>query len=290
MDIFMAVHFAWTGYVFRMNRSLVAVFTLASLALAPNAFCADAKAELDTLIGKITTQLKAEKKTEADLAPDFKEFDDLLAEHKGEKTEEVANILFMKAMLYAQVLQNTAKATEGLQQLKTEFPDSSFAKKVDPIVASLAKQEEANRIQRSLAIGTDFPDFQETDLDGKPLSPASEKGKVVLIDFWATWCGPCVGELPNVQKVYGEYHDKGFDIIGVSLDQDKDKLTSFIKEKQMPWPQYFDGKGWGNKVSTTYGINSIPATYLLGKDGKIIAKGLRGDDLEAAVKEAVTAN
>jgi thiol-disulfide isomerase/thioredoxin len=128
------------------------------------------------------------------------------------------------------------------------------------------------------------------DLDGKPLSVANDKGKIVLIDFWATWCGPCVRELPNVLKVYAKDHDKGFDIIGVSLDSDKAKLTSFIKEKNMTWPQYFDGKGWENKVSTKYGINSIPATYLLGKDGKIIGKDLRGDALDNAVTTALAAN
>ena len=90
-------------------------------------------------------------------------------------------------------------------------------------------------------------------------------------------------------KVYQQYHDKGFEIIGVSLDSDKDKLTSFIKEKQMPWPQYFDGKAWQTKLAGVYGINSIPATYLLGKDGTIIGKGLRGDALEQAVSAGLAA-
>jgi thiol-disulfide isomerase/thioredoxin len=136
-------------------------------------------------------------------------------------------------------------------------------------------------------IGAPLKDFDEKDLEGKPLSIASRKGKVVLIDFWATWCGPCVRELPNVLKTYEKYHDKGFEIIGISLDSDKDKLTTFIKEKKMTWPQYFDGKGWQNKVSTQYGIQSIPATYLIDKEGKVLAIGLRGEALEAAVGKAL---
>lgn len=273
-----------------MHKFLPVVITALGLAVGPRAYCADAKTELDTLVGKVKTQLQAGKNTEADLAPSLKEFDALLAEHKGEKTDDVANILLMKAMLHAQVLEDNKTATEELQQLKTDFPDTAPAKKADLIINSLAKQEESNKVQKSLAVGSVFPDFQVTSLDSKPLSVSAEKGKIVLIDFWATWCGPCVGELPNVQKVYAQYHDKGFDIIGISLDQDKDKLTTFLKDKGVPWPQYFDGKGWENKVSTTYGINSIPATYLLGKDGKILGKGLRGEALDAAVKTALAAN
>jgi peroxiredoxin len=93
-----------------------------------------------------------------------------------------------------------------------------------------------------------------------------------------------------VLKVYQADHAMGFDIIGVSLDSDKDKLTSFIKDKSMTWPQYFDGKGWENEISTKYGIVSIPATFLIGKDGKIIGKDLRGDALATAVTAALAAN
>ncbi|MEA3187308.1 MAG: hypothetical protein QOD99_1138 [Chthoniobacter sp.] len=195
----------------------------------------------------------------------------------------------MKALLYVQVLNDNAKGMQLLQKTKEEFPDTQAAKKVDEILASATKQQEAEKIQRSLVEGTAFPDFDEKDLDGKPLSVSRLKGKLVMIDFWATWCGPCVQELPNVLKTFGKYHDKGFEIIGVSLDQDQEKLTSFLKEKKMTWPQYFDGKGWGNKLAAKYGINSIPATYLLGRDGKIIGKGLRGEALGKAVGDALAA-
>ena len=243
------------------------------LAATSTVLCADAKVELHDLVAKVETQLQTGKATEQDLAPELQQFDALLAEHQSEKTDDVADVLFMKGMLYAQVLNDNAKAKAALEQVKAQFPNTADARKVDSILASLAQQDAAKQIQNSLVVGTPFPDFDEKDLDGKPLSVANDKGKVVLIDFWATWCGPCVHELPNVLKVYAKDHAKGFDIIGVSLDSDKDKLTSFIKEKNMTWPMYFDGKGWENKLSTKYGVVSIPATYLLGRDGKIIGKG-----------------
>ena len=112
----------------------------------------------------------------------------------------------------------------------------------------------------------------------------------MLLDFWATWCGPCVQELPNVVKTYDKYHSQGFEVIGISLDRDRQKLAGFTKEKKMPWPQYFDGLVWENKLAVKYGINGIPATFLLDGQGKIIAKDLRGEALEQAVAKALGKN
>ena len=104
---------------------------------------------------------------------------------------------------------------------------------------------------------------------------------MVLVDFWATWCGPCVDELPNVLAAYKKYHGQGFEIVGISLDEDQAKLTSFLKEQGMTWAQFFDGKGWENKLAVKYGVESIPATFLLDGEGTIIAKNLRGPALDA---------
>ena len=272
-----------------MNSKLLAALTAAVIVLTgPSLFAAgtnDPAAELKTLVTKIKADLQSGKTTESALGDDLNQFDVLLAEHKGEKTDAVAEILFMKATLYSQVLQNTAKADELMKQLKSEFQGTHFVAEMEQ---QQAMETAAKNIQDSLAVGAKFPDFNEKDVEGKPLSLADHKGKAVLIDFWATWCPPCRAEIPNVVATYEKYHDQGFDIIGVSLDQEREKLLSYTKQNEMTWPQFFDGQGWGNKLAVKYGIESIPATYLLDGNGVIIAKDVRGEALEPAVAKALT--
>jgi len=112
-------------------------------------------------------------------------------------------------------------------------------------------------------------DIQYTAVDGRSVDLAKLKGKVVLIDFWATWCAPCMGELPNVKAAYTKLHEKGFEIVGISFDDDKDALEKTLKEKEMTWPQYFDGKKWGNKYGQEFGINGIPTMWLIDKQGNL---------------------
>lgn len=127
-------------------------------------------------------------------------------------------------------------------------------------------------------------DLKFKAVDGREVDLAKMQGKVVLIDFWATWCGPCVAELPNVLKAYKELHPKGFEIVGISLDSNKDKLEAFVKEKGMEWPQFYDGKGWQNEISTKYGINSIPAMWLVNKKGMVVSTNARGTLEETVTK------
>jgi thiol-disulfide isomerase/thioredoxin len=255
-----------------MKIKLFAFLSAASLLLSGQrgftAETSDAAAELKDLIVKIQAGMKEGKKTEAALADELKAFDTLLAKHKGEKTDEVANILFMEAMLYLQVFDDTDKGVALIQRVKREFPDTKSGKGADQMLESIKKQEEGKKIQRSLSPGSKFPDFDEKDVAGKPLSIANYKGKVVLIDFWATWCGPCVHELPNVIKVYEKQHAKGFEIIGISLDQDESKLTNYTKEKNMPWQQFFDGKGWGNKLAAKYAYSSLSSVFPVLNDSR----------------------
>ena len=121
-------------------------------------------------------------------------------------------------------------------------------------------------------------------IDGRKVDVAKMKGKVVLIDFWATWCGPCVAELPNVKKTYAKYHKKGFEIVGISLDSNKGKLTNFVEDNDMPWPQQFDGKGWKNQYAVEFGIQGIPAMWLIDKKGNLVDMKARAG-LEAKVEK-----
>jgi thiol-disulfide isomerase/thioredoxin len=117
-------------------------------------------------------------------------------------------------------------------------------------------------------------------VDGKPFDPASLAGKVVLVDFWATWCGPCVAEMPNILAQYEKYHAKGFEVVGISLDQDREALTSFIAEKKIPWPILHEKEGGGeHPLASFYGITGIPQLILIGRDGNVITLNARGEKL-----------
>ena len=141
--------------------------------------------------------------------------------------------------------------------------------------------------EKATATGRMAIAFTLPDSNNKPVSLDSFKGKYLLVDFWASWCGPCRKENPNVRQAYTKFKTKGFEILGVSLDTDKDAWIKAIGKDQLDWPQVSDLKGWKSTVSTNYGIRGIPFNVLLDKNGVIIAKNLRGDALENKLKEVL---
>ena len=140
------------------------------------------------------------------------------------------------------------------------------------------------------AAGQQAPDISLPSPDGRQLSLSDYRGKVVLVDFWASWCGPCRREMPNVVKAYNKYKDRGFEIFGVSLDQDKNKWVEAIASDQMTWPQVSDLQGWQSSAARLYNVQAIPYTVLVDREGIILAKNLRGPELESRLDQALGVN
>lgn len=153
--------------------------------------------------------------------------------------------------------------------------------------ASQPGQEIAKRMEKlaALAIGQVAPDFTLNTPEGEALSMHSIKGKVKIIDFWASWCGPCRRENPNVVNIYKKYHPKGLEILSVSLDNNKDKWTEAIEADQLSWHHVSDLQGWGSEAAQLYAVNSIPRTFILDENNVIVAKNLRGEELEEKIAE-----
>ena len=139
-------------------------------------------------------------------------------------------------------------------------------------------------------VGKKAIDFNVKDLDGNDLSLEKYRGNVILLDFWAVWCAPCIAEMPNVKQVYEKYKEENFQIIGISLDQSRDKLVGYLEKEGITWPQVFDGNGWQNQVAKIYGIRAIPHMYLIDGEGVIRKSDVRGHALEPAVAELVREN
>jgi peroxiredoxin len=153
-----------------------------------------------------------------------------------------------------------------------------------PVYKSIMAERKANE---STAIGHIYTDMKMDDPNGKSikLSDFVGKNKYVLIDFWASWCGPCREEMPTVVEAYTKFHSKGFEVVGVSLDENKEAWVKATSDLQMPWPQMSDLKGWESKACETYHVQAIPANVLVDEKGKIIGKDLRGEDLLNKMKE-----
>ena len=197
-----------------------------------------------------------------------------------------------------------AEYETGVRSLRKEFPKRPEVYQMMLEIASNSQTDKAIALAKEL-LASDAPEETKTEaktllkkfdavgkplalsfaaVDGRQVDLAKMKDKVVLVDFWATWCGPCVGELPHVKAAYDKLHEKGFEIVGISFDQNKEALEKFVADKQMAWPQFFDGKGWQNQFGQEFGIQSIPAMWLVDKKGNL--RDLNGrEDLAAKVEK-----
>jgi peroxiredoxin len=275
-----------------MRTRLLAAFLAGLLAASPLSAASAASTiqrDFQQLVSRVQAKIQRSETAAEAYADEIRDFDALLARYPKDKSNAVAEVLLMKGMLYFEVLQDPDQALVAFRQLKVEFPETDYGRRMDELIANLEQQAVSMRLQGALKVGSSFPLFAVQDTAGAALSLESYRGKVVLVDFWAMWCGPCIAELPNVVKAYKDYNARGFEIVGISLDRagEGPKLARFTQENAMPWRQFFDGKYWANELAQKYGVNSIPATYLLDGEGRILAKNLRGPALAAAIEKAL---
>ncbi len=223
---------------------------------------------------------------EAQKADDKTKMSELMLDYETVEKEELAHLIaFIKANpksviapfltlrnLYRLELNDVESLTGGFDLM---LEDSQYTKDV----------KSRMEVLRNVQVGKEAPDFTMNDINGSPVTMSSLRGRYLLIDFWAAWCGPCRRENPNVVEAYKKYCEKGFDILGVSLDSDRDRWLKAIQDDHLVWHHVSDLKYWGNEAAKLYGVNSIPANVLLDPNGIIIARNLREKALHEKLEE-----
>lgn len=209
-----------------------------------------------------------------------------LKDIRNQKNERAAKYIAAHPGSYYSIYLVSARASYGMDYSDVKkLYDQLDAKAI--ATASGKKLTERMDILKRSAIGSEVIDFTQADTSGVAVHFSAFKGKYVLIDFWASWCGPCRAENPNVLKAYDKYKDKNFTVVGVSLDDKAANWKKAVIADKMPWTQVSDLKGWQNELSTYYGIQGIPSNLLIDPSGKIIAKDVRGAMLHKKLDEVL---
>lgn len=238
----------------------------------------EAQNDLNTLIGKYdgTEEALEAKFFMGAVHNEMHNFDEAIKSFDTVLSQGDINQNFKARTLYFK-----AKALLGKGDVVTAKEVVAELRMIEPRAADSF----GNELSGMLRMGVEAPTFNVTDVDGKPLDLAQYKGNVIIINFWATWCDPCIQEFPNAKKLYTKFKDKGVQFIGVSLDDDIEDLRGFVKQFEVGWPQIFDGKRWQGAIPSLYHIQAIPTMVLLDRESKV---RYVGSDTEAVTRIVTT--
>jgi len=211
------------------------------------------------------------------------QFKDISLKHVEDHPKSYISLFFIKQFLSDPSF-DVARGTKMYENLDPTLKNTREGKSIKKTLDGVKTAEKKNDTSAAaIEIGTVAPDFSAPNPQGKDISLKSSLGKLTLIDFWASWCGPCRKENPNVVALYNDFHAKGLNIIGVSLDEKADKWKDAIAKDQLTWTHISNLKGWEDPIAKRYYVDGIPATFLLDEKGVVIARNLRGAELRAKV-------